>query len=187
MYNWTSKYTVQVRNPLSGLFEDDQVQATPSAGSKRTIDSVVQWCFDQVILSTLQSTLLINYLHSVRVRLDGVASTDPIFSFPQTFNCTCQAPVPNIQPILECIEQTGNGLIVHLGYNNAESYVAQLAVGPNNRFSDVDDRNQPTSFAVGRSSKHWKVIGGNITDLQLQTSTPTQRSRSHTPEVPRGS
>jgi hypothetical protein len=65
-------------------------------------------------------------------------------------------PIPDVFPILECVEYSGGGsYIAYFGYENPNPYSVQIPIGCNNYFSPAPtNRGQPTTFSPGRTSPY---------------------------------
>ena len=70
-------------------------------------------------------------------------------------------PYQNIKPILNCVEDNGDGTYKAVfGYNNRNSYSVTINIGSNNAVLPLPaDRGQPTTFSPGR---HRTVFNANF-------------------------
>jgi uncharacterized repeat protein (TIGR01451 family) len=66
----------------------------------------------------------------------------------EAWNDDCS--VPDVTPLLACVESGQNGLTAHFGYRSSESEAVHIEVGSMNKFDPPpENRTQPTTFQPG--------------------------------------
>lgn len=95
---------------------------------------------------------------------------------------TVQATVTStVSPILECVEDNGNGTFTaHFGYKNVSGSTISIPVGNSNKFTPAPaDRGQPVAFSAGRTP-YWPDAAFSVVFNEGETLVWTLNGKTST-------
>jgi hypothetical protein len=155
VYTWPEVLILEIADGLGSVFVEN------ARSEENNLNSVI------VEINCSNKT----NVYRARVNYIGVNATQ-IYTLPSEIRCSdappeCQVTgtftdvtpssqyIPNIIPIVECVSAvTASNYTVYFGYNNTDSALFNVPVGPLNTFSGVSNRGQTSNFLTGRSS-YW--------------------------------
>jgi uncharacterized repeat protein (TIGR01451 family) len=94
------------------------------------------------------------------------------------FDCD-PAKVPNVTPLLECVEARSSGLYAHLGYRSAESAGVEIPVSiVNQLYPPPENRGQPVTFQPGTHADILTLPFTGLLEWRLAGNVVTASTRS---------